>query len=187
MAWGYWTAHALTPSARSSRPRSLSPGPGPLAPMAPLAHTRESSLERERAAMVGKLQQPRTPSSSGTQHTGQGGSSGSSYEPRHHGRDIDWSDRPDRTKDRDRDRNTLPRVKMESELGGGGGGGGMVEQRHTLPRGRTECESHGWPGAALAKAASEAGDWCPGCNNASCPVSNVSSCRWVPAASAVSQ
>ena len=185
MAWGYWTAHALTPSARSSRPRSLSPGPGPLAPMAPLAHTRESSLERERAAMVGKLQQPRTPSSSGTQHTGQGGSSGSSYEPRHHGRDIDWSDRPDRTKDRDRDRNTLPRVKMESELGGGGGGGGggMVEQRHTLPRGRTECESHGWPevgglggGGGGNKAASE-GDWCPGCQTASCPVSNVSSCR----------
>ena len=71
-----------------------------------------------------------------------------------------------------------------AQSAGPGVGSVMVEQRHTLPRGRTECESHGWPERdRVTKAGSETGEtaetenWCPGCNNASCPMSNVSSCR----------
>lgn len=74
----------------------------------------------------------------------------------------------------------------EQSSAGPGVGSVMVEQRHTLPRGRSECESHGWPERGergATKAGSETGEtaetenWCPGCNNASCPMSNVSSCR----------
>ena len=219
MAWGYWTAHTLAPS--HSRPRSLSPGPGPM------VRSRDHSLDRDRAANIGKL--CHTPESGGStrchssghsgEHSGHSHSSagpsahvspGSGRDCHQHSpghRDLDWAEtghRPDRTKDRDRDphrdrdRNTLPRVKMETEScvssGHGSGSGAhvqsagpgvgsvMVEQRHTLPRGRTECESHGWPEPPRTKrqmnSEGEAeADWCPGCNNASCPVSNVSSCR----------
>ena len=164
MAWGYWTAHSLT--ARTCRPRSLSPVPG-------LA-SRDHSLDRPSI------------------ETECGGPA--SYREHHHDHSeqhqdsSEWMDRNEdrnhRTKVRDRDRNTLPRVKMENDVGGGGGTVGgtvMVEQRHTLPRGRTEPDSQGWPDSASlpqsqGKASSE-GDsqWCPGCQ--SCPVSNVSSCR----------
>ena len=165
MAWGYWTAHSLT--ARTCRPRSLSPAPG-------LA-SRDLSLDRpsietECGGPVSYREQ-RYEHSEQQQET------------------IEWMDRQEdrnhRTKARDRDRNTLPRVKMENDVVGGVGGGGgsvMVEQRHTLPRGRTEPESQGWPdsaslGQSQGKASSETGDsqWCPGCQSG--PVSNVSSCR----------
>ena len=223
MAWGYWTAHTLAPS--RSRPRSLSPSPGPM------VRSRDHSLDRDRAANIGKL--CHTPESGGStrcsghsggeQSTGHSHSSTAGGHSNHVSPDwghqhspgprdrLDWAEasghRPDRTKDRDRDpqppyrdRNTLPRVKMETDgsqvsssghgsgpaSGGAGPGLGsvMVETRHTLPRGRTECESHGWPepgtrrpGGTKASSEGEPGDWCPGCNNASCPVSNVSSCR----------
>ena len=196
MAWGYWTAHTLAPS--RSRPRSLSPGPGPM------VRSRDHSLDRDRAANIGKL--CHTPESgASTRCSGHSGehshshssaglsnhmSPGSGRETHQHSpghRDQEWAER---TKDRDRDphrdrdlRNTLPRVKMETEncqssgnsgSGGPGVGSVMVEQRHTLPRGRTECESHGWPErperpGTKASSEGETGDWCPGCNNASCP------------------
>ena len=185
-----------------------------------MVRSRDHSLDRDRAANIGKL--CHTPESGGSTrchssgHSSGGGASnhvspGSGrdtchqHSPGH--RDLDWGPeaghRPDRTKDRDRDpvhrdhRNTLPRVKMtetescvssghhEQSSAGPGVGSVMVEQRHTLPRGRSECESHGWPERerGVTKAGSETGEtaetenWCPGCNNASCPMSNVSSCR----------
>ena len=161
MAWGYWTAHSLT--ARACRPRSLSPAPG----LATRDHSADRpNIETECGAINSQV--------------------GPSYHTDHHQHTIEWEDRLEdrnrRTKLRDRDRNTLPRVKMDTDLpvvGVGGGGTVMVEQRHTLPRGRTDPESGGWPDSASlpqsgGKASSE-GDWCPGCQ--SCPVSNVSSCR----------
>ena len=171
MAWGYWTAHTLIPS--RSRPRSLSPGP------IPIVRSRDHSLDRPSIAKHCHTPEsgsgPRCGSSSIHSNHVSPGSHRDYHE--HDSRDTDWSsdEKPDRTKDRDR--NTLPRVKMENEVIVSGG---MVDQRHTLPRGRTECESHGWTEPGPGKASSE-GDWCPGCQSGasgpSQPVSNVSSCR----------
>ena len=167
MAWGYWTAHSL--SARACRPRSLSPAPG--------LGGRDVSLDRPSIE---------TECGAHTNHVTPGYREHDHEHSDQHQHTIEWEDRNEdrnrRTKLRDRDRNTLPRVKMETDLvvgGVAGGGTVMVEQRHTLPRGRTEPESQGWPDSASlpqsqGKASSE-GDWCPGCQ--SCPVSNVSSCR----------
>ena len=177
MAWGYWTAHSL--SARTSRPRSLSPAPGSV------VRSRDHSLDRPSIE---------TECGGHPNHVSYHDHSDHHHDHSdhdHHRDSSEWSernedrneDRNHRTKVRDRDRNTLPRVKMELDYvdgrGGGGGGTVMVEQRHTLPRGRTEPESQGWPESAglpqsQGKASSEGEGWCPGC-----PVSNVSSCRSV--------
>ena len=71
------------------------------------------------------------------------------------------------------DRATLPRMR---ECEGGGGAGG--EQRHTLPRGRTEPDSSwgeqsGGGGGQLQGKTSSEGDCCPGCNSTG--LSNISS------------
>ena len=208
MAWGYWTAHALAPS--RGRPRSLSPAPIPI----PMVGNREHSLDRERPSIVKLCHTPE--SGSGPRCGGSGSHSDhvspgshdshshshSSHKEYHehssHERDTDWSDtdreRPDRTKDRDRDRNTLPRVKVENDVCPSAATH-VPEQRHTLPRGRSECESHGWPESAGlpqchshghhsshnshnshgARVNNTEAECCPGCQSG--PVSNVSSCR----------
>ena len=168
MAWGYWTAHTLIPS--RSRPRSLSPGP------VPIARSRDHSLDRPSIAKLCHTpeSEPRCSSVGHSNHVSPGSHSREYHHHDHHDhhdhhRDRDTSDwsgdeRPDKTKDRDGERNTLPRVKMESETGG------VLEQRHTLPRARDHWSDHDQGGGG--------GEWCPGCGAvSSAAVSNVSSCR----------